>query len=92
MFQSMLCSAKGRDEYGYAIEGMDVVPQREKDSKWKPLYEDEGSFHKGRIESSLSKIVGLLKESNKRVDKWKEDYDRLHRKYRDLYQDHLALR
>ena len=68
MFQSMLCSVKGRDEYGYAIKGMDVVPELEKESKWVPLYEDEGYFHKGRIESSLSKIVGLLKESNKRVD------------------------
>ena len=71
----MLYSVKGRDEYGYAIEGMDVVPERKQESKWVPLYEDEEYFHKGRIESSLSKIVSLLKESNKRVDKWKDDYD-----------------
>ena len=73
----MLCSVKGRDEYGYAVEGKDVVPERQQDSKWVPLYEDEEYFHKGRIESSLAKIVSLLKESNKRADQWKEDYQHL---------------
>ena len=85
----MLCSVKGRDEYGYAVEGVDVVPER---SKWVPLYKDEGYFHKGKIEPSLSKIVDLLKESNKRVDQWKDACDLLHRKYKDLYQHHMALK
>ena len=88
----MLCSVKGRDEYGYAIEGVDMVPERKQDSKWVPLYEDEGYFHKGMIESSLAKIVSLLKESNKCVDKCEDDYDHLHRKYQKLYQDHTSLK
>ena len=57
LLQSMLCSVKGRDEYVYAIEGKDEVPERPQDSKWVPLYEDEEYFHKGRIESSLAKII-----------------------------------
>ena len=85
----MLCSVKGRDEYGYAVEGKDEVPERSQDSKWVPLYEDEGYFHKGRIESSLAKIVGLLRESNKRADQWKDDYQDLLRKHDTLHLDHM---
>ncbi len=70
----MLCSVKGRDEYGYAIEGKDEVPERPQGGRWLPLYEDEGYFYKGKIESSLAKIVGLLKEANQRADQWKDDY------------------
>ena len=92
MLQSMLCSVKGRDEYGYAVEGKDEVPERPQDSKWVPLYEEEGYFHKGRIESSLAKIVSLLKESNKRADQWKDDYQHLLRKYENLHHDHMALK
>ena len=88
----MLCSVKGRDEYGYAVEGKDEVPERSQDSKWVPLYEDEGYFHKGRIESSLAKIVGLLRESNKRADQWKDDYQDLLRKYDTLHRDHMDLK
>ena len=88
----MLCSGKGRDEYGYAIEGKDEVPERPQDSKWAPLYEDEEYFHKGRIESSLAKIISLLKEFNKRADQWKDDYQHLLRKYENLHHDHMALK
>ena len=85
----MLCSVKGRDEYGYAVEGKDEVPER---SRWEPLYADEENFHRGRIESSLSKIVSLLKESNRRADQWKVDYQDLLRKYENLHHDHMALK
>ena len=88
----MLCSVKGRDEYGYAIEGKDEVPERPQDSKWVPLYEDEAYFYKGKIESSLAKIVGSLRESNKRADQWKDDYQDLLRKYNTLHHDHMALK
>ena len=88
----MLCSVKGRDEYGYASEGKDEVPERSQDSrKWVPLYEDEGYFHKGRLESSLTKIVTLLKESNKRADQWKDDYQHLLSKYENLHHDHMEI-
>ena len=33
LFQSMLCSVKRRDEYGYAVEGVDVVSERQQESK-----------------------------------------------------------
>ena len=85
----MLCSVKGRDEYGYAVEGKDEVPER---PRWEPLYADEENFHRGRIESSLSKIVSLLKESNRRADQWKVDYQDLLRKYENLHHDHMALK
>ena len=88
----MLCSVKGRDEYGYALEGKDEVPARPPESKWVPLYEDEEYFHKGRIESSLAKIVHLLKEANRRADQWKDDYQQLLRKYETLHHDHTALK
>ena len=88
----MLCSVKGRDEYGYAVEGKDEVPERPQDSKWVPLYEDEEYFHKGRIESSLAKIIRLLKESNKRAYQWKDDYQDLLRKYDTLHHDDMALK
>ena len=92
LFQSMLCSVKGRDEYGYAIEGKDEVPERPQDPKWLPSYKDEGYFHQGRIESSLSTIVGLLKEANKRADQWKDDYQDLLRKYDKLHHDYKPLK
>ena len=90
----MLCSVKGRDEYGYVLEGVDLVPERKQDLKWKPLYDnrDEEYFHKGRIESSLAKIVSLLKESNKRADQWRDNYKDLLHKYDKLHRDHMDLK
>ena len=88
----MLCSVKGRDEYGYAIEGKDEVPERPQVGRWLPLYEDESYFYKGKIEASLAKIVGLLKEANLRADQWKDDYQNLFRKYNKLHQDHMDLK
>ena len=87
----MLCSVKGRDEYGYAIEGKDEVPERPQGGRWLPLYEDESYFYKGKIEASLAKIIGLLKEANQRADQWKDDYQNLLRKYNKLHQDHMDL-
>ena len=45
-----------------------------------------------RRKSSLSKIVSLLKESNRRADQWKVDYQDLLRKYENLHHDHMALK
>ena len=88
----MLCSVKGQDEYGYAIEGKDEVPERPQGERWLPLYEDESYFYKGKIEASLAKIVGLLKEANQRADQWKDDYQNLLHKYNKLHQDHMDLK
>ena len=88
----MLCSVKGRDEYGYAIEGKDEVPVRPQGGRWLPLYEDESYFYKGKIEASLAKIVGLLKEANRRADQWKDDYQNLLHKYNKLHKEHMDLK
>ena len=57
LFQSILCSMKGRDEDGYPLEGVDVVPEHK--GKRKLLYSKE-DFHAGKIKSSLSGLVELL--------------------------------
>ena len=44
----------------------------------------------GKLESSLSKFVGLLQEANKRADNWKDMPDTLQRKHNALYQDYVA--
>ena len=41
---------KGRDEKGYPLVGVDVVPEHK--GKRKPLYNEEQDFHAGKIESS----------------------------------------
>ena len=40
----------------------------------------------------MAKIVSLLKESNKRADQWKDNYQHLLRKYENLHHDHMALK
>ena len=68
-----MCSLKGRDQNGYPLEGVDVVPD-------------------GKLECSLSRLIGLLQEANKRADNWKDMTDTLQRKYHALYQDYMALK
>ena len=65
----MLCSMKGRDEDGYPLEGVDVVPERK--GKRKLLYSKE-DFHASKIESSLSRLVELLQQANEGVEKLKD--------------------
>ena len=45
-----------------------------------------------KLESSLSRLIGLLQEANKRADNWKDMTDTLQRKYNALYQDYIALK
>lgn len=68
-----MCSLRGRDQNGYPLEDVDVVPD-------------------GKLESSLSRLIGLLQEANKRADNWKDMTDTLQRKYNALYQDYMALK
>ena len=81
---------KGRDEKGYPLEGVDVVPEHK--GKWKPLYSKEQDFHAGKIESSLSRLVELLQQANERVEKLKDSVEYWSRKYHSLYQEHMALK
>ena len=62
---------KGRDEKGYPLEGVDVVPEHK--GKQKPLCSKEQDFHATKIESSLSRLVELLQQANERVENLKDD-------------------
>lgn len=46
----------------------------------------------GKLDPSLSRLIGLLQEANKRADNWKDMTDTLQRKYNALYQDYMALK
>lgn len=46
----------------------------------------------GKLDCSLSRLIGLLQEANKRADNWKDMTDTLQRKYNALYQDYMALK
>ena len=81
---------KGRDEKGYPLEGLDVVPEHK--GKRKQLYTKEQDFHAGKIESSLSRLVELLQQANERVEKLKDSVQYWSRKYHSLYQEHMALK
>ena len=81
---------KGRDEKGYPLEGVDVVPEHK--GKRKPLYSKELDFHAGKIEPSLSRLVELLQQANERVEELKDSVQYWSRKYHGLYQEHMALK
>ena len=65
-----------------------MVPE----NKWKPLYSKEQDFHAGKIESSLSRLVELLQEANRRADNWKDIIDTMKRRYDNLHKDYMALK
>ena len=81
---------KGRDEKGYPLEGVDMVPEHK--GKRKQLYSKEEDFHAGKIESSLSRLVELLQQANERVEHLKDSVQYWSRKYHSLYQEHMALK
>ena len=80
----------GRDEKGYPLEGVDVVPEHK--GKREPLDSKEEDFHAGKIETSLSRLVELLKQANERVEHLKDSVQYWSRKYHSLYQVHMALK
>ena len=41
----------------------------------------EEDFHAGKIESSLSRLVEILQEANRRADNWKDVIDTIKRRY-----------
>ena len=83
---------KGRDDKGYPLEGVDVVPERKGwKPGWKPFCREE-DFHKDKIEYCISRLVELLKEANKRADQYKDQVDFLNRKYNNLHDEYLALK
>ena len=49
-------------------------------------------MHAGKIESSLSRLVELLKQANERVEQLKDSVQYWSRKYHSLYQEHMALK
>ena len=81
---------KGRDEHGYPLEGVDLVPEHKE--KRKPLHSKEQDFHAGKIESSLSRLVKLLQQANERVEHLKDSVQYWSSKYHSLYQEPMALK
>ena len=80
---------KGRDEDGYPLEGVDLVPEHKGKRKLLHSHED---FHASKIESSMSRLVELLQQANERVEKLKDNVQYWSRKYRSLYHKHMALK
>jgi len=69
----MLCTIKGRDEDGYPLEGINVVPN------FPPR-------PKTQEESTIPKLVQLLQDANQREAQWKDSFEYWNRKYHSLYQ------
>jgi len=69
---------KGRDEDGYPLEGIDVIPHV-------PPREDES-------DGTIPKLVQLLQDANRRETRWKDSYEYLNKRYHDLYQEYTALK
>ena len=65
-----------RDVSVYPLPDYDLVPERPK-----PTPKD-----------TLSKLVKLLQQANRREEKLKESLDFLNRKYHSLYQEHLTYK
>ena len=69
-----------------------MLPERKQEPKWKELHVKEEEFHTGKIESSLSRLMELLQEANKRPDGAVDGLDTSHRKYRKLHAEYMALK
>jgi len=76
----MLCPLKGRNPDGTPSEGIDEVPVRPPKSKGE------------KQELTLSSVVTLLKEANKREEALKESLKNWSRQYNALYQEHMAYK
>ena len=83
-----MLSMKGRNEKGYPLEGVDVIPEQK---GWRPFCEEE-DFHMGKIEYSLARLVELLKDANKCVGDYKDGLNTMNQKYNNLHDDYIALR
>ena len=84
VLSGMLCTLKGCDAQGYPLEGVDVVPDKKPPGTWRPPYSKE--------EETIPALVQLLQDANKRETQLKDSVDYWNRKYRELYQDHMALK
>ena len=76
VFQSMSLLST-RDANGYPLKGYDIVPERPK-----PKPEN----------NRLSELVKLLKEANQRAEYLKQRAHLWQKAYKDLQQEHLALK
>ena len=76
----MLCTVKGRDEYGYPPEGVDVIPnlpQRERNQE---------------ESNTIPKLVQLLQDANRCEAQWKDSSEYWNKRYHTLYQEYMALK
>jgi len=74
----MLCTVKGRDEDGYPLEGIDVLPNF-------PSRDNQE-------ESIIPKLVQLLQDANRREAQWKDSSEYWNKRYHILYQEYMALK
>ena len=68
---------KGRDEHGYPLEGVDVVPN---------------SPRRPREEETITRLVELLQDANRRADRADQAREVIHRKYLQVEKENSALK
>jgi len=69
---------KGRDEHGYPLEGVDVVPHGPR----RPREEEE----------TIPRLVQLLQDANRRADRANQAREDIHRKYLQVEKENSALK
>ena len=87
VLSGMSCTLKGRDAQGYPLEGVDVVPDKKPSGTWRPPYSKEE-----KVDETIPSLIKLLQDVNKRETQLKDSVDCWNRRYRELYQDHSALK
>ena len=68
---------KGRDEHGYPLEGVDLVPNGPRTS---------------REEETIPRLVQLLQDANRRADRANQLKEDIHRKYLQVEKENSALK
>ena len=85
MLRSMLCL--GRDENGYPMEGIDVVPERPKPRE--PL--NLTLLEQVTQLKQQTDLVKLLQQANDRDETLKHKVEHWYRKYNSLHSEYIAL-
>jgi len=73
----MLGAIKGRDEHGYPLEGVDVVPNGPRTP---------------REEETIPRLVQLLQDANRRADRANQASEDIHLKYLQVEKENSALK
>ena len=68
--------------------GVDVVSDKKPPGKWRPLYSEEEE----KVDTTIPALIKLLQDTNKRETQLKDSVEYWNRRYRGLYQEHMALK